>query len=208
MEDNSLNGSNLNPDEKRLVLKDFNHRINNDIQALLAFIKLQKRFGIDNDEIINSSCVSIASISSIQNMMYYTDNNENLISINEFFEDFIKILNEYYSQFSIQFSNEIEKDFYMHPKRIFHLMFLINEMINLTINFSFKGNPDKKISFNIEKNGDECLLTYSDNGSGIKETISESNLRTALFEQLIKQIDGTLESVGEDSVISIKFDYN
>ena len=58
----------LKPDEKRLLLKNFNHRLNNDLQEVLALIKLKKRFNIDKDEIINFSCVSIASMSSIQNL--------------------------------------------------------------------------------------------------------------------------------------------
>ena len=202
-----MENTNLNPDEKRSLLKEYNHRINNDLQALLAFIKLQRRFGIDNEEIINSSCVSIASISAIQNMMYDTDDDENYISTRGFFEDFIKILNEYYSQFNIKFSNEIKTDFNIHPKKMFHLMFLINEMINLSVNFSFEEGAQSEISLNLEKTGKKCLLTYSDNGSGIKETISESSRRTVLFEQLIKQIDGTLESSDSNSIISIEFSY-
>lgn len=202
-----MENTNINPDEKRALLRDFNHRINNDLQALLAFIKLQRRFGIDNEEILNSSCVSIASISAIQNLMYNTDDAEGLISINEFFEDFIKILNEYYAKFNIGFSKEIENDFLMHPKKTFHLMFLVNEMINLSIDFSFKDDSEKKISFKVEKNGEECLLTYSDNGSGIKEIISESDMRTLLFEQSVKQINGTVES-DSNSTISIKFSNN
>ena len=87
-------------------------------------------------------------------------------------------------------------------------MFLLNEMINFSIDFSLNDNLEKKISFNLEKTGEECLLTYSDNGSGIKDTISESNSRNLLFEQLIKQIDGTLESSDENSIVSIKFNYD
>ncbi len=202
-----MENNNLNPVEKRLLLKDYNHRINNDLQALLAFIKLQKRFEIDDEEIINFSCVSIASISSIQNLMYYTDNSENFISAAEFFEDFIKILDDYYSKFNLKFSNRIEKDFYMHPKKIFHLMFLINEMVSLSINFSLDGDMENNISFNLEKIGEECLLVYSDSGSGIRQTICESNSRTFLVEQLIKQIGGTLQSSDGNSIISIKFSY-
>lgn len=199
---------NLNSDEKRLLLKEYNHRINNDLNALLAFIKLQRRFGIDSEEIINSSCVLIASTSSIQNMMYKTDNDENLIGAGESIKDFIRILNEYYSKFNVVFSNEMEDDFYIHPKKMFHLVFLINEMINLSIDFSFKESSQNKITFNLEKSGDDCSLIYSDNGTGIKETVSKSSPRTILFEQLVKQIDGTLEFLDDDSVICIKFSLN
>lgn len=200
-----MENANFNPDEKRLLLKDYNHRLNNDLQAVLAFIKLKKRFGIDDDEIVTFSCVSIASISAIQNLMYNTDNSENLIGANEFFEEFIKILNDYYSKFNLRFFNEIKTDFYIDPKEIFHLMLLINEMVNLSLDFSFKDDSEHSISLNLEKSGEECLLTYSDNGSGIKETISESNLRTALFEQSVKQIDGVLEPSDANSTILIKF---
>ena len=196
----------LNPDEKRLLLKNFNHRLNNDLQEVLALIKLKKRFNIDKDEIINFSCVSIASMSSIQNLMYNTNHESDYISTAEFFDDFVKILNDYYSKSNIEFSNEIE-DFYASPKKVFQLMLLVNEMLSLSLDFSFNDELEKKISFNLEKIGEEGLLTYSDNGSGIKEIIFGSEIRAVLFEQLIKQVDGTLESSDSDSIISIKFHY-
>ena len=196
----------LKPDEKRLLLKNFNHRLNNDLQEVLALIKLKKRFNIDKDEIINFSCVSIASMSSIQNLMYNTNHESDYISTSEFFDDFVKILNDYYSKSNIEFSNEIE-DFYASPKKVFQLVLLVNEMVSLSLDFSFNEDLEKKISFNLEKIGEEGLLTYSDNGSGIKEIISGSDIRAVLFEQLIKQIDGTLESSDSDSVISVKFHY-
>ena len=86
-------------------------------------------------------------------------------------------------------------------------MLLVNEMVSLSLDFSFNEDLEKKISFNLEKIGEEGLLTYSDNGSGIKEIISGSDIRAVLFEQLIKQVDGTLESSDSDSVISVKFYY-
>lgn len=84
-------------------------------------------------------------------------------------------------------------------------MFLINEMINLSLDFSFKENDEKKINFNLEKNGEECSLIYSDNGSGFKESLKESDFRNLLFDQLVKQIDGNLESSDNNSIVSIKF---
>ena len=39
----------LNPDEKRLLLKNFNHRLNNDLQEVLALIKLKKRFNTERN---------------------------------------------------------------------------------------------------------------------------------------------------------------
>lgn len=194
----------INMDEKKLLLKGYNHRLNNDLQALLAFIKLQKRFGVDKDEIINSSCVTIASISSIQNMIYKTEDSENKISIGESFEEFTKIINEYYSTSNIKFSYELKTDFLSNPKKVYHIIFLINEMINLSMDFSFNDESERKISWNIHKEGEECVLQYSDNGSGIKETISGSDYRAMLFGQLVKQIDGNLES-SDDSNISIRF---
>lgn len=193
-----------NPDEKRLILREYNHRLNNDLQALLAFIKIQRRFEIDDDEIINFTCISIASISSIQNLMYNAED-ANLISTYEFLEDFIKILNDQYVRSGIGFSTQVKQDFLLNPKRMFQLMFILNEMINQSIAFSFEGDSQNMISFNLERVEEECLLTYSDNGLGIKEEISGSSIRGVLFEQLLKQIDGTLESSQDNSTILIRF---
>ena len=82
--------------------------------------------------------------------------------------NFLKSLSKF-SIFNLRFFNELKTDFYIDPKKIFHLMLLINEMVNLSINFSFKDDSEHNISFNLEKIGEECLLTYSDDGSGIKE---------------------------------------
>lgn len=196
--------NNINPDEKRKVLQEFNHRLNNDLQALMAFIKLQKRFGIDNEEIINFSYVSIASISSIQNLMYKTNDENNLIGTGEFFREFIKVLEDYYIKSNAIFSVEIENDFHLNPKKMFHLMLLCNEMVNLSLNHP-KEIPEKKISFNLENIGEECLLIYCDNGLGINEKISKTDVKKVIFEQLIKQLDGTLDESSKDSIVSLKF---
>lgn len=189
-------------DEKRAVLKKFNHRLNNDIQALLAFMKLQKRFGIDDEEIVNFSYVSIASVSAIQNLMYYSD--DGLVGSGEFFGEFIKILNDHYIRSGIAFSNESEADVRIKPKETFHLMMLLNEMIDLSMEFSFSEVSSKKITFKTEEVDGGCLLTYSDNGSGIAPVLSESKMRKILFDQLVNQIDGTAE-YPDDNTVSIRF---
>lgn len=204
---NQTNSNNLNSNEKKILLKEFNHELNNNLQFLLAFIKLQKRFGIDNNEIINSTCVSIASISLIQNKKCNLDNEDGLILIKDFFKDYLGILNEYYSKFNIDFSIEIEDDFYLKTKKLFHLISLINELINLSIDYTFNNSIDNKIIINIKRNLDDGLLVYSDSGLGIKKFLSSSNLRKSLIEQLIKQIDGSLEFSDDDSLFTIKFKY-
>lgn len=206
---NQTNSNNLNSNEKKILLKEFNHELNNNLQFLLAFIKLQKRFGIDDDEIINSTCVSIASISLIQNEKCNLDNEDGLILIKDFFKDYLGILNEYYSKFNIGFSIEIEEDFCLKTKKLFHLISLINELINLSIDYTFNDSidNDNKISINIKRNLGDGLLVYSDNGLGIKKFLSSSNLRNLLFEQLLKQIGGNLEFSDDDSLFTIKFKY-
>lgn len=198
----------MDADEKRLVLKDFNHRLNNDLQALLAFIKLQKRFGIDADEIIGFSYVSTASVSAIQNLMYYSNHEENFISTENFFNEFIKILNDYYARSGIEFVNESGEDFAIHPKKAFHLMLLINQMICLSVSSSLDGASDKHISFDLKKSGDECHLKYSDSGSGIGAVFGESEIHAMLFDQLVKQIEGTRNATDDDSNVSISFEYH
>ncbi len=192
----------IETDDKQLNYQ--NYMQYDDLQALLAFIKIQRRFKIDDEEIINFTCVSIASISAIQNMMYDSAD-ESQISTHEFLEEFIKILTDNYVKLNINFSAEIKQDFTLNPKKMFQLMFLINDMVNQSIAYSFDEGLENRISFNLEKIGEGCLLTYQDSGCGIGEVISGSDISGVLFEQLLKQIDGTIESSDDNSTISIKF---
>ena len=60
----------------------------------------------------------------------------------------------------------------------------------------------------MKKSGDECHLKYSDSGSGISGVFGESEIHAMLFDQLVKQIDGSQNPSGEDSAVSIIFEYN
>ena len=106
----------------------------------------------------------------------------------------------------------LERNEYFVFRKLFEIFFdycqFYDKNIDLTIDsvavFNFL-NLFYRRRKGVEKIGEECLLTYSDDGSGIKETISESNMRTALFEQLVKQIDGVSQPSDANSIILIKF---
>lgn len=195
----------LGSDEKRAILKKFNQDLNNNLQFILAYTKLQNRFGVDKDEIINTSCVFIASIAAIQNKKFEARHEKNLIPAEGFLKDYIGILNEYYS--SIDFSINVKEEFYIKQKQLFHIIALINELINLSINSTFKEDSNRKISFSLEKNQEECTLKYSDYGFGIRDIISKPNMRSVLFEQLVKQIEGKLNYSNDNAEITINFPY-
>lgn len=74
---------------------------------------------MDNDEILNFSCVSISSVSAIQNMMYDSDDDESRIGTAGFFKNLKKILDDHYARSNVQFINETTEDFLMNPKRCF-----------------------------------------------------------------------------------------
>ena len=181
----------MDHDEKRSLLREYTHRINNDLQALLAFIKLKRRFGVDSEEIINFSCVSISSVSAIQNMMYDSDDDENRISARGFFKSLKKILDDHYARSNVRFVNETSEDFIINPKKMFHIMFLVNEMVAMSV------GDASEINFGLERDGDEVILNYSSDTSmdGCGENI--------FFEQMIKQIDAIPEY--GNSTVSIRF---
>ena len=77
---------------------------------------------MDNDEILNFSCVSISSVSAIQNMMYDSDDDESRIGTAGFFESLKKILDDHYARSNVRFTNETADDFLMNPKKMFHIV--------------------------------------------------------------------------------------
>lgn len=196
-------------EKQEVVLKECHHRIKNNLQILNGLIKLQKRFGLNHDEIINSTMVSISSIALIHKNMYSNDWDNDFVLVSDFFNDFMSSIDEFYGKLDINFSLDIKNDVSIHENKLSNLAIILNELIVNSIKYAFNesNNDEDKISIMTYCEEGYFIFVYEDNGVGISEdSNSGTHLGFILIESIVNQIDGEYKLISSDGFkFSVKF---
>lgn len=196
-------------EKQEVVLKECHHRIKNNLQILNGLIKLQKRFGLNHDEIINSTMVSISSIALIHKNMYSNDWDNDLVLVSDFLNDFMSSIDEFYGKLNINFSLDIKNDISIHENKLSNLAIILNELIVNSIKYAFNesNKEEDKISIITYCEDGDFIFVYEDNGVGISEdSNSGTQLGFVLIESIVNQIDGEYKLISADGFkFSVKF---
>ena len=102
------------------------------------------------------------------------------------------------------------------PMQIMHQFgIIIHELVTNSIKYAFKLKRKNLITISLQKEGEELLFEYRDNGRGCSEqnsvdchdhSIKEASLGLELIALAVKQIDGTLDIDGKDGMhVQIRF---
>lgn len=199
--------------DKDVLLKEVHHRVKNNLQILASLIRLQERFGIDPEEIVNSMQLSISSMALIHEKMY-SDKHFGDILASSFFESFKKNAEDLYGNMGIEFGFDVEEELYLSGNTITPLLLIENELIINSVKYAFPDNfeGEKKIYSQLKTSTygtkHRGILFYHDTGVGIEkeEKKGNGNLGTMLLESLISQIDGEYEILsGEGFSFKVEF---
>lgn len=176
--------------QNALLVKEQNHRFNNNLQTISSLLTLKSRELSKNDpeEVFNESKLLIQAISSLQRKLYSSDK---LTSV-ELHKLLPELVDEVLSAFNM---SHVKTEYDIVPLEIYaddalNLNLIFTE---LTINackhaFSTTANPALQIS--VGKKGESFHFTFKDNGK--KElNLSKESFGIFLIKQLVKQMQGS-----------------
>lgn len=95
----------------------------------------------------------------------------------------------------------------MHISQAMTLGLIINQLIQISYEQSFKTNPVGKITLTLHTSGNNCVLAYKDNGKEITEDqINGSLLELRLAEHFVEDLKGTFNIVtGNGNKFTLNF---
>ena len=95
----------------------------------------------------------------------------------------------------------------MHISQAMTLGLIINQLIQISYEQSFKTNPVGKITLTLHTSGNNCVLAYRDNGKEITEDqINGSLLELRLAEHFVEDVKGTFNIVtGNGNKFTLNF---
>jgi PAS domain S-box-containing protein len=183
--------------EKEVLLQEIHHRVKNNMQIISSLLSLQATHTGSEEaaEILKESRGRVKSMAMIHEKLYHSHNLSQL-NIEEYLNNLVQDILRSYSGVSSRITANVEvEDVYLNIDTALPMGLLVNELISNSIKHAFpegKGDIDVKL----ELNGNEYILTVSDNGIGLPEDVDPfhaSSLGLKLVVSLSIQLEGNLE---------------
>jgi two-component sensor histidine kinase len=197
-------------DENKLLLREVNHRVKNNLNIIISLIHLES-FNLDTDSDEYSISVlknlenRIRSISRIHEMLYHNEIYSHVDSF-EYLRKVCDDLSESYqdiSKLETVVNLNIDKNDKLKISDAVPLGIIITEMYSNTTKYAFPEteiikNPDYlgAVNISLEESEHQNIFTYADNGVGIPVNFDfrkSKSIGLILIESLSKQMGGIVE---------------
>lgn len=185
--------------EVELLIRESNHRMKNNLNLLLRFISLEKRFNKEDPEkIIEHSIGRIESLSILHEKLYNADNLKD-INVKEYLNSLSIELDSLFSaEGNIINYGSNDEDLVLSSEKLIPLSLMLTELLINSFKYAFDDYDvdDKIIDIYIGKFDDKIMLHYSDNGKGLPDGFDPSKnkgLGWMIIQALSDQLDGEYE---------------
>ena len=185
------------------LLKESHHRIKNNLQAIISFIILQKKF-IDVKEkekinqILDDIISRVQSIAAIHDLLAKKEDYNSILNINYLIEKIINYLN---IDSRIDFELVLE-DILIPYNKATSIAIVINEIVSNSLKHAFNEKSSGTIKIKCSRENKNISIIISDNGRGISENF-EANNNKSLGLSIVKMIienefKGTIKFVSDN----------
>ena len=185
--------------EKEVLLKEIHHRVKNNLQIISSLLSLQGNYMNDPHviELFDESRHRVKAMALIHEKLY-TSNLLSKVSLKDYVSDLLQyLITSYdYSTGNIDLKLDIA-DLSISLDFIVPFGLILNELVSNSLKYAFPEKQKGTISVSFkESEADKFLLTFEDNGIGMKEVPDISKVNTLgmqLIFNLTDQLKGLLK---------------
>lgn len=185
----------LSLNQKELLLKEVHHRVKNSLSIVSGLLQMQS-ISTENEEanrILQTSQTRIQSIALIHEKLYKTDSLSD-IKLDVYLKDLVESIHNTFTELNNRVSLQFELDSVeIDSKSVIYCGLLVNELVVNSFKYAFKNRDDGELTVKLKKDGDNIILTISDNGPGLPEKFNPEN-QDGLGSMLINTFAAHLES--------------
>lgn len=195
--------------ERELLIKEIHHRVKNNLSIINSLLEFEGTKS--GKEQIISIQNKINSIALLHNNLYRS-NTINTINFRTYCTDLIENVKKSFEmpENSVKYRLDIE-NYYLNIETTLPCGLILTELISNSLKYAFPGRNNNIItidSFIDEKSN--CVLTYSDNGIGIKKDIdwqTSDSLGFYIIKALTMQLEGEIIK-NDTSGVSFTFKFS
>jgi len=186
--------------EKETLLREVNHRVNNNLQIISSLLLLQSKKVEDpaSKAAIRESQQRVQTMSLIHQKLYLEEHFEN-IDFQVYLEDLVKQIISSYKTGKQSIKLIIRNsDTQILVDQAVPLSLIIHELVTNSLKHAFKTLEKGSITIKLYKKGITGVLEYADDGTGIgnfEEVKNNGHIGLKVIELLVGQLQGELEIV-------------
>lgn len=151
--------------ENAFLLKEANHRINNNLQLIIVLLneELDKIEDSDSDNSsIKKILIKIESISTLHRHLYQS-NDKNTVDIKEYLSEILINFEDFFSKKEVVVKYDLEK-INIPIDMAMYLGLLTTELFINSIKYAFNNQSSRLISLKVNQNESVLHFDYTDNG--------------------------------------------
>lgn len=192
-------------DENKLLLKELNHRVNNNLALILSLVKFQY-YEVDEPkykEKFQSLENRIKTIAAAHEQLLY--NKENLDGDNYDVQEYLsKIANALIDISTRKIELNLKaRDINLNIDTMLPVGILINELISNSLKHAI-SEPLLSIYIHITLDQSKVQIIYKDSGTKFKEATSKKSLGVNIINSMVKQLKGTIQREKSEYQISLQ----
>ena len=195
----------------KILLKELNHRVKNNLQMVSSVISLQASKIKDehSKKHFKSAINRIKVLSKIHNSLYAKNQLHKIDLLN-----YVVVLKDYLinsitnPEIKVKFILNIESDLYIDNDKKATIGLIINELITNSLKYGFDKEKNNLITISILKKQDYFYFSFTDNGKGFNyEAIDKSkSVGLNLILRLVNQL-GEEATITSDKGIHVSFKF-
>jgi two-component sensor histidine kinase len=192
--------------EKEFLLKELNHRVNNNLSLILSLIKFQ------SDEVTNENFKNkfknleyrVRTIAIAHEQLLYNEND--LLEESFTLEDYLSNIANALLKISIRKVklNLITKDIKLNIDTLLPIGILINELISNSLKHGVTSEEELKIDIRISFKKNDIEIIYKDSGILFKTSKHKTSLGLTIIESMVEQLKGNIKRIASEYFITLK----
>ncbi|HNY10041.1 MAG TPA: histidine kinase dimerization/phosphoacceptor domain -containing protein [Candidatus Wallbacteria bacterium] len=175
--------------EKEILLKEVHHRIKNNMNTISGLLFIQSRMQKNPEAALalQNAQSRVNSMGLLYDKLYQSSGYDR-IHVKEYLSTLInEICNIFPNGQTIKVVTNIN-DFILDVKKLFPLGIIVNEIITNAMKYAYSNVTDGFIETSLSLEGDNAVLTISDNGPGLPEKSATNHATDSFGLQLVDSL--------------------
>jgi two-component sensor histidine kinase len=195
--------------DRDMLMMELEHRVKNNFASISSILRLQQRNAPEEETkaALQTALGRVEQFARAHNHLYRDFNKAGTVNMRAYLGELCSTLSNSLGEGArIRIDSDISA-VQMPRDRAITLGLLVNEVVTNSVKHAFTGRKEGRVEVRFSESPEAYLLTVSDNGRGMDGERRSGSLGLNLIEALVRQANGTVETVSSDSGTVVRFEF-